>query len=51
MSVGCAFYEVWDEEDPTNQDNPVFCRLVRTEVPPEFQQVFVNPSYRVLRLN
>ncbi len=49
--AGCAFYEVWDKEDSVNQGRPVFCRLIRSEVIPEFRQVFGNPTYRVLQLS
>ena len=45
---GCAFYEVWDEEDPDNRDRPVFCQLLHSHIPPPFKQVFLNKTYRVL---
>ena len=45
---GCAFYEVWDEEDPDNRDRPVFCQLLHSHIPPLFKQAFLNKTYRVL---
>ena len=45
---GCAFYEVWDEEDPDNRDRPVFCQLLHSHIPPLFKQVFLNKTYCVL---
>ena len=44
---GCAFYEVWDVEDPANRDRPVFCQLLHDHIPPPFKQVFLNRTYRV----
>lgn len=37
---GCAFHEVWDEEDPANQNRPVFCQLLRHHTPPPSSKCF-----------
>lgn len=48
--VGCSFREMWDEEDPGNQDRPLFCEEIRRRVPTPFLPAFSNSEYRVLQV-
>lgn len=47
---GCSFADVWDEEDPANQERPQFCQLIHQTIPDHFQLVFSNSIYKVLQL-
>ena len=47
---GCSFKEMWNEEDPDNQERPMFCELLGSHVPPPFQLAFSNSAYRVLQV-
>ena len=48
--AGCSFKEMWDEEDPDNQERPMFCELLESHVPPPFHLAFSNSAYRVLQV-
>ncbi len=47
---GCSFAEVWDEIDPGNRERPQFCQSILHTVPEQFELVFSNSIYRVLKL-
>ena len=47
---GCSFAEVWDEINPENRERAQFCQLIRETIPPQFELVFSNSIYRVLKL-
>ena len=47
---GCAFHEVWNLIDPDNRDKPVFCDIIKENIPDQFKLVFKNPSYRILQV-
>ena len=48
--IGCSFREMWDEEDPGNQDRPLFCEEIRSRVPTPFLPAFTNSDYTVLQV-
>ena len=41
---------MWDEEDPGNRGNPVFCEMLQDHTPLPFHSVFSNSVYRVLKV-
>ena len=46
---GCSFGEVWDFEDPSNRQRPLFCDLIGQKIE-GFKTVFRNNDYTVLEL-
>ena len=50
LCAGCSFADMWDEEDPGNRGNPLFCEVVRSHTPAPFLQSFANSIYRVLQV-